>query len=234
MISWYGHLLGMGSTAGATIVLTPTPVVMTLSAPAITLGFGTKTLTPTPVIMTLSAPAVTLPTLTLLPPIRVSEARFLVQWETALSGPFYVWRDGQLVTVTHSNSVYIASDRDREDVIFDVFATPTERPLFVRSNRLKIEWTATTLTREYRVERNIASVWTTQATIKEDGQSQYAYRTFALDDDTLQQLRVIPVGTNGEDGTALTLTAETVRHPDPPFLDITFNDTAATLTIAEV
>jgi hypothetical protein len=84
------------------------------------------------------------------------------------------------------------------------------------------------------VERNITSVWTTQATIKEDGRSDYEYRTVALDDDASLELRVIPVGTNGEDGTALTVTAETVRHPDPPFLDITYNDTAATLTIAEV
>lgn len=234
MISWYAHLLGMGSTAGATVNLTPSPVVVTLTAPAITLGFGTKTLTPTPVVVTLTAPAVSIATLTLLPIVRVSEARFLVEWSTTLTGPFYVWRDGSLVAVTHRTKAYIASDRDREAVIVDVFSTATERPAFTRSNRLVLAWASSADTKEYRVELKIASVWTTQAIVKDDGRDAYSYRTLALDDDALQELRVTPVGTNSEDGTALNVTAQTVRHPDPPFLDITFNNTAATLTIAEV
>lgn len=223
----------MGGSPNA-IILTPDPVVVTLLVPAVTLGFGTKTLTPSPVVITLVPPAVTIATLALLPDVRVSNFRTLVRWITTLPGPFYVWRDSKLVAVTHRTSVYLATAGDSEDVVYEVFTNADERPTFVRSNRLTIEWGETSDTREYRVERNIASVWTPQALFKASGQPTYKYRTLALDDDALHEFRVIPVGVNSEEGTALTVSAQTVRNPDPPVVEITFNNTVATLTIEEV
>lgn len=71
-----------------------------------------------------------------------------------------------------------------------------------------------------------AEDWSEIGRIRRDGAWTYRYRTAALADLTWHWLRVVPVGKNGNDGTALTFTptAQHVRRPDAPSVATAFDD----------
>lgn len=94
-----------------------------------------------------------------------------------------------------------------------------------------LQWRAVTGAAEYRVEESIASVWTARATIRERGTAYYSWRTRALEDGTVHAFRIIPVGTNGNDGTALARSVLMVRRPDPPRANERFSDSTHKVTV---
>ncbi len=72
--------------------------------------------------------------------------------------------------------------------------------------------------------------WVTQATIKDDGSGVFNWSSGWLVDESVNQFRVVPVDSSGNQGTPLTFNFFMVRHPDPPNTTITFSTGQFTLT----
>lgn len=163
---------------------------------------------------------------------RLPSGEVYIAWTTGDFGPPYrVFVNGVQVATTRATRMLklIALD---ESAIIEVLDDPSASPSIVRSARLNLGWAQSSGADHYRVERKIDSVWTEIDRVKDTGAATYSYRTPPLADDTVHELRVVPQGTNGLDGTALTFNAlEMIRHPDVPDVAFAFNDTAGTVTI---
>lgn len=172
--------------------------------------------------------------LALLPPVHITGDLWLVRWSSQLSGPFYVWVNGKLARVTHQTAMAVhAENIEQVKEVVEVFAFVTDEPQIVRSTRLQLQWGATASTKEYRIERYIDSSWEVEAVIEDHGGNEYMYRSPSLADSQVHQLRIVPVGTNGLDGTALTLSKRMVRHPNSPNHDVAYDDGAGTVTLTQ-
>lgn len=177
---------------------------------------------------------VPLPPIILLDPVRVTDNnQWLIQWIALVPGPFYVWADGRYRLTTYQTQVYILSESDADRLIIDVFDSPDDRPDTVRSTRFEIRWGGTAATQEYRVEQYIDSSWVVQAIVEDNGGDDYSFWSDPLDDSTTHQFRVTPIGINGLDGTALTVSKKMVRQPSESNHDVAFDDGDGTLTLTQ-
>lgn len=174
------------------------------------------------------------PLMLLLEPQQVTPNQWLLQWVAFVPGPYYVWVDGAFRGATYQTAMRIVAEATAERAVVDVFTSPDAVPEPVRSSRFILRWGATDDTREYRLEQYIDSSWETEATFTDDGGADYTYRTSALADSEVHQLRVVPIGNNGLDGTPLAVSKRMVRHPSAPNQVTAFNDGEATLTLSAV
>ena len=148
-----------------------------------------------------------------------------------------VWR-GMTSTPTHT--IYVGSDAqaridvvDTNDADFDYLAgNPSPYPA---ARRL---WWIRSLAGDvdhYRIEQQIdGGDWTALAAVPRRGEQwHYEYTTGRLTDLTAYVWRVVPVDEAGNDGTAVTLDAETiVRVPDAPEFTATFDPDTETVAFA--
>lgn len=166
-------------------------------------------------------------------PVHITRDFWVIRWSSPLAGPFYVWRDGSLIGVTHAQQMHLWAEENLEGSVIDVFTIETETPAVVRSSRLALQWAAVADTDHYRVERYEEAAWALRNTIKDHGGGEHIYRSEGVDDDTTHQYRVVPVGINGVTGTPVNLTKHAVRHPYQPNHTLAYDDGAGTVTITE-
>lgn len=164
-------------------------------------------------------------------PVYVGDNAVEVRWETDLRGPFSIYLDGVEVKTTYAKRSIVHVD-DEHSVIDVLSAEETEDVDPVASARFRLRWSAATLADYYRVQRYIDSSWTTIAEIPDRGQSAFEFVTGPLDDDQSHQFRVYAVRTNGTPSAALEIIREMVRDPDPPDVDLAYNDGSGTVTIS--
>lgn len=157
-----------------------------------------------------------------------------LRWTVGDFGPPYrIFVNGVHVDTTQATELRIYVPEGETPPI-DVIDDPDEEPEVVRSSRLTLGWSQSSDVDHYRVERFISSTWTEIGRVKETGDSAYSFRTPVLDDDTTHQLRVVPVGSNGLDGTAQQFNDfKVIRHPDVPDVAFLFDDGTAKVTITE-
>lgn len=84
----------------------------------------------------------------------------------------------------------------------------------------------------YRIDENIGSIWTETAYVPDTGAGYFTWTSEPLADGVTHQFRVVPVGQNGNPGTAVTFLMLVVRYPDPPAVTYAFNPGTGTVTIA--
>ena len=141
---------------------------------------------------------------------------------------FRVFRDGLLIAQTERTEALVSVIPGTSPVfeVLEAGGEPSDGfPGFVT-----LQWAQATATAEYRVEEEIAAVWTTLATVADDGSAYYRWTSETLDDGSTHEYRVVPVGTNGNDGMSLTFVVLMVRVPDPPEFTLEYDQGAGEVT----
>lgn len=163
-------------------------------------------------------------TVTVQTPYRIDVKTWRVEWSSDLSAPtFYVWQDGVLIATTDAGFLDFLVESD-EALVVEVLDDANEQPQTAFPGRFTFQWEAVSGTKAYRVEEYLSGVWTARHTLQHvPGQTLYSWRSRHLEDDTTHQFRVIPIGDDGNEGTALAVSRLMVRNPDPPTQSFSFN-----------
>jgi hypothetical protein len=173
------------------------------------------------------------------PPERIDDQTFRLRWTSSEAAPvpFLVYVNGVLaaswssVDQTGEITLTIAAG----DAPFVEVLDKADMPEIAFPGRVTLQWLAIAGAGSYRVDENIASVWTERKTITDDGFGVFAFLSRWLEEGQTHQFRVVPISTAGNEGTPLSFSIEMVRHPDPPSVAFTYNGAGTpTVTITEV
>ncbi len=170
----------------------------------------------------------------------------LVTVDSDLSSPiFYHWyQDGQFVEMTRDNTkgfflVPGSHSRievnDTNDADYDSLGNA---PAGYPGSRL-LGWCRSVAAdvKKYKIEQRVdGGDWTQVAMLRHENRKwYYTWRTGFLTDLSEYEWRIIPIDAFGNEGTALTFTAEKiVRLPDAPNFRNTYNESTDKLTFIEI
>ena len=170
--------------------------------------------------------------ITMLEPVQLDSRTWRVSWSYPAQDPtFYVYRDGVLLGSTQQTWWDFALDSG-EGLVIEVQADAGRLPVSAFPARLTLCWYAAADAEHYRIEEYVGTTWTLRARLRDRGQGYFTWNTRPLEDETTHQFRIIPVGDNGNQGTALTFSCLMVRHPDPPQVGYSYSNTTHAVTIA--
>lgn len=165
---------------------------------------------------------------TFLPTVQTGLNKWLISWTSdqviSSANPYRVCLDGVLVSTQLAASFELSVPAGGVVPIvevLDVAALPIS-PAF--PGYLILGWNLDSDAAQYRVEENVASVWTSRGTFPADPTSPWqSYSTALLADETTANWRVVPIDAAGNDGTLVTFTALMVRYPDVPAPTYAYN-----------
>ena len=167
-------------------------------------------------------------------PEQVAARTWRVSWSSSLPTPtFWVYRDGELATITQQTSILLFAEAG-ESVVIDVVDDEDDVLPVVFPGRATLSWTAVANAAGYRVEEYIGAAWVVRTTVYDRGEACFTWSSRCLEDGATHQFRVVPVGANGNDGTPLTFSLLMARHPDVPDVDWSYDDGTGVATISEV
>jgi hypothetical protein len=130
---------------------------------------------------------------------------------------YYLYVDGILVERTTRPWKQITLTPG-EQVQFEVLDDGATLPQAAHPGRLTLAWYADpdAPAERYRLDEYTDGEWVAgQVAIPAVGQTYFRMVTRYLEDNTTHQLRVVPVASNGEEGTPWLVTVKMVRRPDP-------------------
>ena len=168
--------------------------------------------------------------------LTVNETAARISWtSTNPDARFFVFVDG-IQRLSNSLITFIdISVQVGQNVFVQVFDSENDIARAGFPNRFTLGWFRVPATAQYRVEEFVSAVWIVRARINDLGEGFFQFISGPLADDTVHQFRVIPVGTNGNDGTALTFSTRMIRIPDPPSVVHTYNGSGTpTFTVTAV
>jgi hypothetical protein len=170
-------------------------------------------------------------TVTFKDPVNVGVNHWRFRWTSTIDGAtFRVAKNGKLITETSLRSITLQMLAGDVLDVSDDGSDPDGTP----DGAVELAWAGVADAEKYRVEQETSpgsGTWNNLAVIRDDGRSQYKYKTAPLVDDTATSFRVTPVGTNGNDGAASTINVTVPRHPSTPDVDYAFSDASKTVTI---
>ena len=172
-------------------------------------------------------------------PIRLDEFMWQLDWTTdqAVPATFRVCREGvvlaTLVSQTTAGS-WRFTIMPGEYPFIEVLDKACQNPSLAFPGKLTLQWYAVSAAASYRVEQNIASVWTLLTSVPEDGRGYYEWQSGWLADCASHQFRIVPVSASGNQGTALNLASLLARHPDNPNYTTTYSAGTKKLTFTGV
>ena len=171
-------------------------------------------------------------TVTINEPQQLDSRTWLITWSSDLQDPtFRVFKDGSLIKTTQETQMQFQLEPG-ENLVIEVLDDITDTPSTAFSGKLTLSWNAVANTEKYQIEEFVNSAWTRRATIIDQGQGSFQWVTRFLEDVTIHQFRIVPVGLNGNLGTPITLSALMVRHPDIPAQTMAYDGAGAkTVTI---
>ncbi|HEX4793719.1 MAG TPA: hypothetical protein VH370_08010 [Humisphaera sp.] len=153
-----------------------------------------------------------------------------LRFASDLSGAtFYVYRDGQLLRTTTANHFSCRIDPDTAPV-FEVFDDPSTAPAALPRSLL-LFWYRSDATDYYRIDQYDGSAWNFVTRIPDDGRSTYLWTSPNQPDGQVAQFRIVPVGTNGNEGTPTTIARLIVAHPLPPQVSYSYDAGTGKVTI---
>lgn len=142
---------------------------------------------------------------------RLSPTLWLFRWDgTAL---FYVYYEGILAHTLTRNWLQVDC-APGEQLQVEVLDDPETAPQPGYPGRGMLHWSSVDDAMEYRIEEWVTDAWVLRERVSANGASVYLRQTRFLEDDTEHQFRVVPVHTNGADGTPRYFTFYMVRRPD--------------------
>jgi len=173
-------------------------------------------------------------TVTMNPPENVGGNSWRFSWSSDQDDPtFYVYdlSEGGLLDTTKGTSITITLEPGESRVLEvteeELAAVPRGYP-----SRLLLYWYGPAGTSYYKVEEYVGAAWVTRARIYDRGQGHFTWRTRPLEDVTTHQFRIVPVGTNGNEGTPVTWSALMVTHPAPPEVDYAYSSGTGKVTVS--
>lgn len=157
---------------------------------------------------------------------------YQVGWSSNLPDPtFYVYQDGVLLNTTKAGSGQFSVPTG-ESLVLEVLDDLNETPEAAFPGKLTLGWYAVTDTDFYRIDEYAGAAWVQRAVIRETGRGFYQWKSRFLEDVTVHQFRVVPVGTNGNDGDPLAFNVLMVRHPDAPAVGFSYSSGTGKVTIS--
>ena len=152
---------------------------------------------------------------------------YKLSWSSNLSTPTY-----DLYDLTGGGLLYHGTL-----TTFNVMVNAGESPLYWVTDssadppasypgRLKLQWYPVSGTAYYRVDEYVSAAWTEVSRQKHDLNAIYTFKTRFLEDVTTHTFRIIGIGVDGNESTAVELIAFLIRYPDVP--DVSFTYSAAT------
>ena len=170
-------------------------------------------------------------TVTINTPIPLTATSWLISWSSDLENPtFYIYRDGVLISTTTETSITIIVATGETPVIEVLDEAGTPATAF--PGNVMLCWYPREATDYYRIDESVSAVWTERAKVYDEGQAFFIWYTRWLEDSTLHQFRIVPVGTNGNEGTATEVSQLMVRHPDPPAQNFGYSAITRKITIS--
>lgn len=164
-------------------------------------------------------------------PVQLGPRAWRLSWSSDLPDPtFYVWRDGRLLMATAETSSEFSVPVG-ESLVVEVLDDADELPESHWPPRARLEWQGSTAVDHYRVEEYVGAAWTLRAKVPDHGEGRFHWESRVLEDETTHQFRVIPVGTNGNQGTARSFEILMVRVPDVPEVDYAYDEDTGKVTV---
>jgi hypothetical protein len=117
-----------------------------------------------------------------------------------------------------------------ESLMIEVLDTADAPAQAFRGRRL-IWWYPVAGAVQYRIDEYVGSTWVQRALVQTMGIGFFSWKTRFLEDSTAHQFRVVPIGSNRNDGTPLLISEFMVRHPDPPEQDFSYDDETFVVTV---
>jgi hypothetical protein len=166
-------------------------------------------------------------------PQQLDSLNYRLSWSSDLADPlFRIYQDGLLIDTTRANSRDFSVSVG-ESLIVEILDDDSE-PQHAFPGRFLLGWYPTGETAFYRIEKENGGTWKKKTTVNEIGQGFYSWRSDFLEDCQLHTYRIIPIGTNGNEGDPVVISALMVRHPSPPDVEYNYEPATRQLTIEEV
>jgi hypothetical protein len=165
---------------------------------------------------------------------RIAAGIWRLEWSTDQTPPitFRVYRDGLLIAQTEATSLTVAIAQD-EAPVFEILDADEGDPQRGYPSKLVLGWYAEAEPASYTIQEERGSGnWVDVDSLVNDGRTPYfTFTTRPLEDGEEHAYRIIPVGVNGNAGTALEIATLLVRTPTPP-TNISFAYAAGDVTVA--
>lgn len=156
---------------------------------------------------------------------------YRAEWEsTIIDATFYIFVNGEEYGETTSN-LFDFPVGEGETVTIDVFDVIGQTPEHAFPSNMTLAWLQIDGFQGYRIEKFVNAAWVVLETL---AQEDYRYRTFVsetLEDETVHDFRIVPIGGDGNDGTPLPVSGLMVRRPDNPEFTAVYDDPTRTITI---
>jgi hypothetical protein len=150
---------------------------------------------------------------------RIGSSAWKFEWAVS-TAPYRVFLDGlqhktvDAATVTidlPGYTDYPPSIEVLDDTMEDVEATSVAYP-----NYVTLQWVGVSTAAYYSIQYYEDSIWTQLDIVREIGAGYYIYRTSRIDNDESAQWRIVPIDTQGNQGTPSTFTFSVVGLPTSP------------------
>lgn len=154
---------------------------------------------------------------------RIGLYSWLLKYSSDLEDPwFYIYLDGVLIAETQQTAYNIAISMDEGSVI-EVLDDPDIQPMQIFPGKVRLGWFFVAGTDYYRIDEYIGSAWVARYRMPENN-GYLSWRSRFLEDGQTHIFRVVPVGTNGNEGTARQFAVLMCRRPDVPDVDYSYNE----------
>ncbi len=165
--------------------------------------------------------------------VQISATQWRLVFESDLGGTptFYIYADGILIDSTTRTWREVGVEAG-EQIQFEVLDDVNATPVTAYPGRLFMTWVPVANDQSYRVEEFVSAAWVVRTTIQVGVETYFSFTSRYLEDVTTHQFRVIPVGTNEEDGSARPFTALMVRRPDRAEMALTYASGTAKVTVS--
>ncbi|KPL06089.1 hypothetical protein AMJ85_10735 [candidate division BRC1 bacterium SM23_51] len=174
-------------------------------------------------------------TVTLYEPIQVGPNAWRLSWSSDQDDPDYrVYVNGEYRLTTRSNTTVLTLGAV-ESAVVDVFDDETSRPSPAASAYVVLGWDAVADADYYRIERKIDGAWRLLANVDAGDQARCHYTTPALADTVAaREFRVTVVDDRGAESTPQSVDILMRRHPDPPRVEMAFNNTTKKVAVTAI
>lgn len=149
---------------------------------------------------------------------------------TTPGATLYWYSDGNLIEST-ARTTRLFSVEPGDQLQVEVLDDPLTLPQPAFPGRSVLACARSTGAASYNVYRLVSAAYVFQASIQDRGQPQVQWTTPYLTNETTHYFQIRPVGSDGNEGTAVEFRIDMVRYPDPPDTSYAYVAGTDTLTV---
>ncbi len=163
-------------------------------------------------------------------PQKLDGLTWRLSWSSDLENPlFRIYQDGLRINTTRATQQDF-SVSPNESLIVEILDT-NDAPAQAFPGRFLLGWSPSPDAARYRIDEKVESIWIQRAIIEDSGKGFYSWKSRFLEDSTEHYFRVVPIGSNGNEGDALEMSEFMVRHPSPPDQNFSYSGATRQITI---